>query len=87
MKRLQRGFLFLLCMLLVGCAPSMPEGAPGPEDQTVISPSEQETPSSDPLVLLIDIPNRSIGICRRLQSAHRWKSNSQKEPTRHMSKC
>ena len=58
MKRLQRGFLLLLCMLLVGCAPSMPEGAPGPEDQTVISPSEQETPSSDPLVLLIDIPEQ-----------------------------
>lgn len=57
MKRLQRGFLLLLCMLLVGCAPSMPEGAPGPEDQTVISPSEQETPSSDPLVLLVDIPD------------------------------
>ena len=58
MKRLQRGFLLLLCMLLVGCAPSMPEGAPGPEDQTVISPPEQETPSSDPLVLLIDIPEQ-----------------------------
>ena len=58
MKSLQRGFLFLLCMLLVGCAPSVPEGAPGPEDQTVISPSEQETPSSDPLVLLIDIPEQ-----------------------------
>ena len=57
MKRLQRGFLLLLCMLLVGCAPSVPEGAPGPEDQTVISPSEQEPPSSEPLVLLVDIPD------------------------------